>query len=146
MKAILQRVQKGSVSVDGKIVGAIERGLVILLGIGPDDGESQARELAKKIANLRIFPDAEGKMNLSLLDMGGGALVVPQFTLYADTSRGNRPSFTGAAPPRVAGPLVDQFTEFLTWLGIPTQSGEFGADMLVEIHNDGPVTISLEID
>ncbi|MEA2008827.1 MAG: D-aminoacyl-tRNA deacylase [Chloroflexota bacterium] len=146
MKAILQRVTKGSVSVDGKIIGAIERGLVILLGIGPGDSESRARELSKKIAHLRIFPDGDGKMNLSLLDVEGEALVVPQFTLYADTRRGNRPSFTGAAPPRVASPLVDQFIEFLTWLGVPTQSGKFGADMLVEIHNDGPVTISLEVE
>ena len=146
MKAILQRVQKGSVSVDGKVVGAIERGLVILVGIGQGDNEDQVRELAKKIANLRIFPDADGKMNLSLLDMGGGALIVPQFTLYADTRRGNRPSFTGAASPSVASSLVDQFTDALTWLGVSTQSGKFGAHMLVEIYNDGPVTISLEVD
>jgi len=145
MKAILQRVQKGSVSVDGKVVGEIGRGLVILLGIGLGDSEDQARELAKKITRLRIFADADDKMNLSLLDVGGGALVVPQFTLYADTSRGNRPSFTGAAPPSLASSLVAQFTEALIWLGVPTQSGEFGAVMLVEIHNDGPVTISLEV-
>ncbi len=146
MKAILQRVQKGSVSVDGKVVGKIGPGLVILLGVGPGDSESQARELAKKIAYLRIFADENGKMNLSLLDVGGGALVVPQFTLYANTDKGHRPSFVGAAPPSLARPLVAQFTEFLTWLGIPTQSGEFGAHMLVEIHNDGPVTISLEVE
>lgn len=146
MKVILQRVKKGSVTVDGTIVGKIEHGLVILLGIGPDDSEAQARELSKKIANLRIFPDENGKMNLSLLDVDGEALVVPQFTLYADTSRGHRPSFTSAAPPHVASPLVDQFIEFLGWLGVPTQSGEFGAHMMVEIHNDGPVTISLEVE
>ena len=146
MKAILQRVQKGSVSVDGEVVGEIGRGLVILLGIGLGDSEDQVRELAKKIAHLRIFPDADDKMNLSLLDVGGGALVVPQFTLYADTSRGNRPSFTGAAPPSLASSLVAQFVEALTWLGVSTQSGKFGAQMLVEIHNDGPVTISLEVD
>ena len=146
MKAILQRVKNGSVSVEGEVVGAIEHGLVILLGVSPDDNEDQSQALAKKIAHLRIFADENGKMNLSLLDVGGGALIVPQFTLYADTSRGHRPSFVGAAPPSVARPLVAQFTEFLTWLGVPTQSGEFGAHMLVEIHNDGPVTISLEVE
>lgn len=146
MKAILQRVQKGSVTVDGHVVGAIEHGLVILLGIGPNDGEEQAQELAEKIARLRIFADENGKMNRSIIDVGGEALIVPQFTLYANTDKGNRPSFMGAARPDVANPLTDKFTELLSWLGVPVQSGEFGAHMLVEIHNDGPVTISLEVE
>jgi D-tyrosyl-tRNA(Tyr) deacylase len=146
MKAVLQRVQEGRVSVDGNTVGEIGPGLVILLGIGPDDGEEQTRELAYKIAHLRIFADLEGKMNLSVKDIGGKALVVPQFTLYADTSRGHRPSFTGAAPPDLARRLVDDFSEALESHGVPTREGEFGAHMLVEIHNDGPVTILLETD
>jgi len=144
MKAILQRVRRGSVRVDDQLLGEIGQGLVILLGIGPEDQEDNSRQLAEQVADLRIFADEEGKMNLSILDVGGEALVIPQFTLYADTSRGNRPSFTGAAPPAVARPLVDQFCEDLQDLGVPTQSGEFGAYMVVEIHNDGPVTITLE--
>jgi D-tyrosyl-tRNA(Tyr) deacylase len=146
MKAVLQRVQEGSVSVNGQLIAEIGTGLVILLGIGPEDGEAQVQELAYQIAHLRIFADREGKMNLSLLDIGGAALVVPQFTLYADTSSGHRPSFTGAAPPDLARELVDDFADRLASLGVPTQSGEFGAHMLVRIHNDGPVTISLETE
>ncbi|MBS1250907.1 MAG: D-aminoacyl-tRNA deacylase [Chloroflexi bacterium] len=146
MKAILQRVKKGSVTVEDRVVGKVGHGLVILLGIGPEDGEEQAKELAYKIANLRIFADRDGKMNLSLLDVGGEGLVVPQFTLYANTDKGHRPSFVGAAPPDLARSLVDQFTTVLARLGVPTQSGQFGAHMLVEIHNDGPVTISLEVE
>ncbi|MGB5845052.1 MAG: D-aminoacyl-tRNA deacylase, partial [Anaerolineales bacterium] len=119
-------------------------GLVLLVGVGPSDQEDQARYLAEKIAHLRIFEDQAGKMNRSLLEVGGEALVVSQFTLYADTRKGRRPSFTAAAQPQNAQPLVDRFTAFLTQLGIPTQSGEFGAHMLVEIANDGPVTIILE--
>jgi D-tyrosyl-tRNA(Tyr) deacylase len=114
------------------------------VGIGPGDGEEQARYLAEKIANLRIFEDEQGKMNLSLLDTGGEALVVSQFTLYADTRKGRRPSFTDAALPQVASPLVERFAQMLREQGIPTQTGEFAAHMLVEIHNDGPVTIWLE--
>ena len=144
MRAILQRVQKASVSVEGEIIGSIQQGLVILLGIGPDDGGEQSRGLARQIANLRIFPDQNQKMNLSLLDVEGEALVVPQFTLYADTSRGHRPSFTGAAPPVLARRLVDDFEEDLGKLGVSVQGGQFGAHMLVEIHNDGPVTIALD--
>ena len=146
MKALLQRVQKGSVSVDGNIVGEIDQGLVILLGIGPEDGEEQAKELAYKISHLRIFADRAGKMNLSLLDIGGEALVVPQFTLYANTDKGHRPSFVGAAPPKLARSMVEKFTTFLKRLDVPTQSGQFGAHMLIEIHNDGPVTIALEVE
>jgi D-tyrosyl-tRNA(Tyr) deacylase len=144
MRALIQRVQSGKVSVEGKAVAHIGRGLVILLGIGHGDGEEQARWMAEKIATLRIFEDEQGKTNLSALDIGGEALVVSQFTLYADARKGRRPSFTDAALPDVAAPLVDQFAVFLREQGIPTQTGVFGAHMLVEIHNDGPVTIWLE--
>ncbi len=144
MKAVLQRVNQGSVSVSGDRIAEISRGLVILLGVGPDDSPEISWQMARKIAQLRIFPDEAGKMNYSLLDIKGSALVVPQFTLYADTSRGHRPSFTQAAAPEKARPLTDHFASCLAELGIPTQQGEFGAHMLVEIHNDGPVTITLE--
>lgn len=130
--------------MDGKTLAKIEQGLVILLGIGQGDNEQQAAFLTEKIANLRIFEDAEGKMNLSLRDTGGGAIVVSQFTLYGDARKGRRPSFTEAALPDAARPLVDRFAELLSEQGVPTQQGEFGAHMLVEIHNDGPVTVWLE--
>jgi D-aminoacyl-tRNA deacylase len=145
MRAVIQRVERGSVTVSGKIMGEITGGLVILLGVGPNDSEETARKLAAKIANLRIFPDQEGRMNLSLLDVAGQALVVPQFTLFADASRGNRPSFFGAGPPELAQPLTEFFARCLRELGIETGEGEFGAHMVVEIINDGPVTISLEM-
>jgi D-aminoacyl-tRNA deacylase len=145
MKAVVQRVSHGSVSVSGKILGEIGQGLVILLGIGPQDNEAKAVALAKKIALLRIFGDSLGKMNLSCLDIQGSALVVSQFTLYADTRKGNRPAFTDAASPDLARPLCRHFAEQLSALGIPTQTGEFGAMMTVEIINDGPVTIILEL-
>jgi D-tyrosyl-tRNA(Tyr) deacylase len=132
------------VSVDEKPIAEIGQGLVILLGVGHADGEEQARFLAEKIAVLRIFEDAQGKTNLSILDVGGSAIVVSQFTLYADTHKGRRPSFTDAALPEVAAPLVKKFAAFLAAQGVPTQTGEFGAHMLVEIENDGPVTIWLE--
>ena len=122
----------------------IGAGLVLLVGIGPGDGEEAARYLVEKVANLRIFEDEQGKMNRSLLETGGEALVVSQFTLYADTRKGRRPSFTDAALPQIASPLVERFAQLLRDLGIPTQTGEFAAHMLVEIHNDGPVTIWLE--
>ncbi len=144
MRLLLQRVKSGKVLVAGHSIAEIDRGLVILLGIGPGDGESQARQLAEKIANLRIFEDEQGKMNLSLKEVGGQAIVVSQFTLYADTRKGRRPSFTDAALPEVARPLVVHFAELLRQQGVPTQLGEFGAHMLVEIINDGPVTIWLE--
>lgn len=144
MRALIQRVRFARVSVDGKALAEIERGLVILLGIGHGDGDTQAAFLTEKIASLRIFEDAEGKMNLSLRDTGGGAIVVSQFTLYADTRKGRRPSFTDAALPNVARPLVEKFVQLLQQQGVPTGQGEFGAEMLVEIHNDGPVTIWLE--
>ena len=144
MKVILQRVKSGRVSVDDRLVAEIGLGLIILLGVGPEDGAGEAHFLTEKIANLRIFEDDQGKMNLSLLDVGGQALVVSQFTLYADTRKGRRPSFVNAAHPDIASPLVDQFVEMLNALGVPAQKGEFGAHMLVEIANDGPVTIILE--
>ncbi len=125
-------------------VAAIQQGLVILLGIGEGDGAEQAVFLAEKATQLRIFEDAEGKFNLSLLDVNGEAIVVSQFTLYGDAHKGRRPSFTAAARPEVASPLVDQFVQHMRTLGIRTQTGVFGAHMLVDIQNDGPVTIWLE--
>jgi len=144
MKVVLQRVASGRVIVDGQTVAKIGQGIVVLLGIGHDDGEQEARYLAEKIVNLRIFEDEHGKMNRSLLDVGGEAVVVSQFTLYADTRKGRRPSYTKAALPVAARPLVDRFVELLTEAGVSAKSGEFGAHMLVEIHNDGPVTIVME--
>ncbi|MGD0878442.1 MAG: D-aminoacyl-tRNA deacylase [Anaerolineales bacterium] len=144
MRALIQRVKTGKVTVDGRTVAEISGGLVILLGIGRGDTQEQAHFLAGKIASLRIFEDQEGKFNRSILDMGGAAIVVSQFTLYADTQKGRRPSFTDAAPPEVAAPLIDEFADVLREQGIPTQNGVFGAHMLVEIENDGPVTIWLE--
>lgn len=146
MKAVLQRVSHGSVSVQGEMTASISGGLVILLGIGPEDNPEIGRELAQQIAQMRIFTDRRGKINLSLLDTGGEALVVPQFTLYADTSRGHRPSFTGAAPPELARRLVDDFVGALQEAGVPTECGRFGAHMLVQIDNDGPVTIVLDTE
>lgn len=146
MRALVQRVSYGKVSVEGQTVSEISNGLVILLGVGHGDGEAQAAWLAEKITNLRIFEDAEGKMNLSLRDVGGPALVVSQFTLYADSQKGRRPSFVNAALPDVAEPLVEKFAEMIRQQGVPAGVGVFGAHMLVEIHNDGPVTIWLERD
>lgn len=144
MRALIQRVTSGRVTVEGKIVAEIGHGLVILLGIGQGDTEEQARFLAEKIGTLRIFEDSASKFNLSLLDVSGAAIVVSQFTLYGDTRKGRRPSFSEAARPEVAAPLVGKFVEFLRALGVPSQTGIFGAHMLVEIENDGPVTIWLE--
>lgn len=145
MRAVIQRVQQGQVSVAGQMVGAIGPGLVILLGAGHGDGQAEANRLATKIANLRIFADAQGKTNLSILDVGGEVLVISQFTLYADCRKGRRPSFIQAAPPDVAAPLVDYFADRLRQAGIRrVETGEFGAMMLVEIHNDGPFTIFLD--
>ncbi len=145
MKAVLQRVQEGSVSVEGEELARIGKGLVILLGVGPDDTEEVVDKLALKLAQMRIFPDEEGKMNLSLLDVGGEALVVSQFTLYADTRKGHRPSFVKAAHPDLARPLTERFASALREMGITTGEGQFGSHMLVEIQNDGPVTIEVEI-
>jgi D-tyrosyl-tRNA(Tyr) deacylase len=144
VRVVIQRVSSGRVVVDGRAISEIGSGLVILLGIGPQDGDEQARYLVEKIANLRIFEDDDGKMNRSLLDTGGQAIVVSQFTLYADTRKGRRPSFTDAASPELASPLVERFAGMLRELGVPTLTGEFGAHMLVEIANDGPVTIWME--
>lgn len=144
MRSVVQRVRHGRVSVDGKTIAEIGLGLVILIGVGPGDGEEQARYLAEKVANLRIFEDEDGKINRSVLEVGGDAIVVSQFTLYADTRKGRRPSFTDAALPEVASPLIERFSEMLREQGVLTQTGQFGAHMLVEIANDGPVTIWLE--
>ena len=144
MRALLQRVSKASVTVDEQTISAIGKGLLILLGVGHGDGEEQATFLAEKIANLRVFEDEQGKTNLSILDVKGEAIVVSQFTLYADTRKGRRPSFIDAALPDAAEPLVNRFVELLRGQGVPTQTGRFGAHMAVEIHNDGPVTIWLE--
>lgn len=145
MRAVVQRVRRGKVSVEGRTVAEIGPGMVILLGIGHDDSQEKARALAEKVSFLRIFEDDQGKMNLSLRDVGGAAIVVSQFTLYADTRKGRRPSFVDAALPDLARPLVERFAELLGEQGIPTQTGAFGAHMLVEIENDGPVTIQLEM-
>lgn len=144
MRLVLQRVRLGRVTVGGDQVAAIGRGLVILAGVGQGDSAEQADWLAVKVAGLRVFEDAEGKTNLSITEVGGQALVVSQFTLYADATKGRRPSFIHAALPEIAEPLVRRFAESLTAQGVPTQTGVFGAHMLVEIENDGPVTILLE--
>ena len=144
MRAVIQRVIRGCVSVEGRALAEIGPGLVILVGIGPGDTEEYARSLAEKVANLRIFDDAQGKMNRSILEAGGEALVVSQFTLYADARKGRRPSFTEAALPAVARPLVERFAQDLHDLGVPVKTGEFGAHMVVEIINDGPVTLWLD--
>ncbi len=146
MKAVLQRVRRGRVSVDGDTIAVIERGLVILIGVGQADTTSEAEWLAEKCAVLRVFEDEQGKTNLSVQDVDGEALVVSQFTLYADTRKGRRPSFINAAPPEIAQPLVEHFVDHLGGLGVSVQKGVFGAHMLVEIENDGPVTILLERD
>lgn len=146
MRILLQRVKKASVTVDGKVVGAIGQGYMILVGIGHGDGEMQASWLAQKISGLRVFEDDDGKFNLSIRDVGGSALVVSQFTLYADARKGRRPAFVDAALPEVAEPLVERFADLLRAEGVPVEMGIFGARMLVEIHNDGPVTIWLERD
>jgi len=144
MRALLQRVSRASVTVDGKVVGKIGRGLLVLLGVGVGNGEAQVKFLADKIVHLRIFGDDEGKMNRSLLDTGGEVLVVSQFTLYADMRRGRRPSFTNAAPPSIAEPLVERFKDAIAAYGLTVADGVFGAYMEVELLNDGPVTIWLD--
>ena len=144
MRVLIQRVRSGRVNVDERVLAEIAAGLVILVGVGQTDGAEEAEYLAEKAAHLRIFEDQAGKTNLSVLDVGGEALVVSQFTLYADTRKGRRPSFVEAASPEAASPLVDRFARRLTALGVPTQTGSFGAHMLVEIVNDGPMTIFIE--
>ena len=144
MRVLIQRVSKASVTVEGKTISEIGKGLLILLGVGHGDTVEQTAFLAEKVANLRIFEDEQGKTNLSILDVKGEAIVVSQFTLYADTRKGRRPSFIDAALPEAAEPLVNRFVELLRGHNIPTQTGKFGAHMQVEIYNDGPVTIWLE--
>ncbi len=144
MRALIQRARQAKVTINGQVVGEIGPGLVIFIGVGRGDSQSQAAWLAEKIVNLRIFEDEAGKMNRSVREIGGAALIVSQFTLYADSQHGRRPSFTEAALPAAAAPLVERFTELMRQQGIPVQQGIFGAEMLVEIHNDGPVTIWLE--
>jgi D-tyrosyl-tRNA(Tyr) deacylase len=144
MRAVLQRVTKGKVTVEDRMTGEIGYGLVILLGVGANDTEAEVDLMANKIANLRIFADGEGKFNLSALDAQAEMLVVSQFTLYADCRKGRRPSFTDAARPEIASPLCDSFVEKLRAMGFKVETGEFQADMLVEIHNTGPVTIWLD--
>jgi D-tyrosyl-tRNA(Tyr) deacylase len=144
MRAVLQRVQHAQVVVDGNVVGEIGQGFLVLLGIGKADTEDDVRYLAGKIAGMRIFSDAEGKFNLALADIGGAVLLVSQFTLYADTRKGRRPSFIDAALPEPAEALVERCAHYLREAGIPVESGKFGAHMEVSLLNDGPVTILLD--
>lgn len=144
MRVLIQRVSEASVSIDGEVVGAIDQGVVALVGVTHGDTEEEAEWLARKVAGLRIFEDREGRMNVGLLDAGGVALVISQFTLYADASKGRRPSFVEAAPPEIAEPLVDHFVQKLRDYHVKVEEGVFGAMMMVKIHNDGPVTIMLE--
>ncbi len=144
MRAVVQRVSRAEVRVGGVVVGSCGEGLVVFLGIATGDGADVTGKLAAKVARLRIFPDEDGRFDRSLLDTGGAAVVVSQFTLLADTRKGNRPSFTAAAPPDEAAPLVARFAEALHALGVPVETGVFGARMEVELVNDGPVTIVLD--
>lgn len=148
MRALLQRVTRAEVRIGGgkEVAGEIGPGLLILLGVGPNDSEAVAADLARTVAELRIFPDDEGRTNRSLLDIGGAGLVVSQFTLYADTRRGRRPGFTGAAAPELAERLYQVFAEALDRLGVPTATGRFGEAMQVELVNDGPFTIWLDTE
>lgn len=145
MRAVIQRVRNASVTVDGVLTGSIEQGLLILLGVTGGDTEKQGQWLASKLANLRIFPDDDGKMNRSLMDVGGGALVVSQFTLYGDCRKGRRPSFVGAAHPEIAEPLYERFCEQIESEGVGrVERGIFGAMMDVQLLNDGPVTLVID--
>lgn len=144
MRALIQRVTTASVTVDKQLVGQIDHGLLILLGVGQNDSEIEVKNLVHKIVHLRIFGDGEGKMNRSLIDINGKALVVSQFTLYADIRKGRRPSFTDAAPPTLAEPLVEHFKDAISRHGIQVEGGIFGAHMEVNLLNDGPVTIWLD--
>ena len=143
MRAVVQRVKRAEVRVDDRVISQIGTGLCILLGVGPDDNAETARHLARRVASLRIFNDDAQKMNLDVLTVGGEALVVSPFTLHADSSRGHRPSFIGAAPPEIARGLCDSFAATLSQLGVRTSSGQFGAQMVVSLDNEGPVTIVL---
>lgn len=144
MKAVIQRVQYATVKVDGQLIGQCQNGFMILLGVCLEDDEKDIDVLVNKISKLRVFEDEEGKMNRSIKDVGGSVLVISQFTLYADCRKGNRPSFMNAAPGAVSKPLYEQFVAKLSACDIPVECGEFGADMKVELLNDGPVTIVLE--
>jgi D-tyrosyl-tRNA(Tyr) deacylase len=144
MRAVIQRVSRASVTIDGEVVGRIDHGLLVLLGITHSDTTADARWLAEKIVGLRIFNDAEGKMNLGLTDVGGSVLIVSQFTLYGDAQKGRRPSFVAAARPEQAIPLYEAFINGIKALGVPVETGRFGAMMDVELINEGPVTIILE--
>lgn len=144
MKAVIQRVKYALVKVDGVEIGKCNQGFLILLGVGNGDSKKDVEALVNKITKLRVFEDGEGKMNLSIQDVGGEMLIISQFTLYADCRKGNRPSFINAAPPAVSKPLYELFVEKIRETGIPVQCGEFGADMKVELLNDGPVTIVME--
>jgi D-aminoacyl-tRNA deacylase len=144
MRVVLQRVSKASVTVAGRITGAIDRGYCLLVGFTHGDTAAQVDWMAEKVAGLRLFSDAAGKMNLGLAEVGGAVLVVSQFTVYGDAAKGRRPSFIDAARPELAIPLYNRFLEALRGMGMTVAAGEFGADMLVEIHNDGPVTLILD--
>lgn len=144
MRVVLQRVARASVSIDGRIAGAIGRGFCLLVGLTHGDTDATVDWMAEKVAGLRLFPDAEGKMNLGLDEVGGGVLVISQFTLYGDSAKGRRPSFIDAARPETAIPLYERFVSALRAGGLEVATGEFGADMQVEILNDGPVTLILE--
>ena len=145
MKALVQRVERAQVTVDGETVGRIGPGLLVLVGVTHDDHPDSADRLAGKVVKLRIFDDTEGRMNLSVADVGGEILVISQFTLYADTAKGNRPSYVDAARPEVAEPLVDRVVDHLRQLGVKVETGRFRTEMKVELVNDGPVTIALEL-
>jgi D-tyrosyl-tRNA(Tyr) deacylase len=144
MRIVLQRVSQASVTIGGQVAGAIGRGFCLLVGLTHGDTESAVDWMAEKVAGLRLFPDADGKMNLGLDEVGGGILVISQFTLYGDTAKGRRPSFVDAARPETAVPLYERFVVQLRARGLEVATGQFGADMQVEIHNDGPVTLILE--
>ena len=146
MKLVLQRVSKGSVAINGTVKGRTGKGFVALVGFGPDDTEAQLAPMADKMLNLRVFEDENGKMNLSLLDISGSVLSISQFTLYADCRHGRRPGFSNAAAPNAASELYDKFNAIIAAKGVHIETGEFGAEMQVEIHNDGPVTIILDSD
>lgn len=146
MRAVVQRVSRASVEVEGQVVGEIGRGLLVLLGVGRADSAEAIGYMAEKVANLRIFEDADGKMNRSVLDVGGAVLAVSQFTLFGDVRKGRRPSFIESAPPEIAEPAYQKFLAELQRLGVPTEAGVFRADMLVSLVNDGPVTILLDSD
>jgi D-tyrosyl-tRNA(Tyr) deacylase len=144
VRAVVQRVSRASVTIGGRVTGSIGAGFVVLLGVAPGDGPDHVTWMADKIAGLRVFPDEQGKMNRDLAAVAGGVLVVSQFTLYGDVSRGRRPSFVGAAPPETAVPMYEAFIHALRERGLQVQAGEFGAMMQVELVNDGPVTLILE--